>query len=126
LGELAGEDSETALSRKLKAYARLSILAIDEIGYLSYDNRYADLLFEIVSRRNLKRSIILTTNLAFSDWGQVFPNASCVVALVDRLVHRAEIIQIKGESYRLKEAKEREVQRKQRRKKKTRRKGRAR
>ena len=126
LGELAGEDSETALSRKLKAYARLSILAIDEIGYLSYDNRYADLLFEIVSRRNLKKSIILTTNLAFSDWGQVFPNASCVVALVDRLVHRAEIIQIKGESYRLKEAKEREVQRKQRRKKKTRRKGRAR
>ncbi len=124
LSELAEEDSESVLTRKLKAYSRLSVLAIDEIGYLSYDNRYADLLFEIVSQRNLKKSIILTTNLAFSDWGQVFPNASCVVALVDRLVHRAEIVQIKGESYRLKEAKEREAQRKQSRKKrKTRRRG---
>ena len=88
---------------------------IDEVGYLSYSNRHADLLFEIISRRYEEKSVLITTNRPFSEWGEVFPNAACVVSLVDRLVHNAEIIQIKGESYRLKEAKERNEQRKQQR-----------
>ena len=79
-------------------------MAIDEIGYLSYDNHAADLLFQIVSRRYERRSIVLTTNLAFGEWNTVFPNAACATALIDRLTHHAEIIPIEGESYRKREA----------------------
>ena len=73
------------------------------------------LLFEIISRRYEEKSTLITTNRPFSEWGEVFPNAACVVSLVDRLVHNAEIIPIQGESYRLKEAKERAQQRKRKR-----------
>ena len=86
----------------------LSSTLIDEVGYLSYSNRHADLLFEIISRRYEEKSTVVTTNRPFSEWGEVFPSASCVVSLVDRLVHRSEILSIEGESYRLKEAKERQ------------------
>ena len=86
-------------------------MVIDEIGYLSYSNRHADLLFELVSRRYESKSTVVTTNKAFADWSQVFPNAACVVSLVDRLVHHSEVISIEGDSYRLKEAKERSEQR---------------
>jgi DNA replication protein DnaC len=115
LGELAAADGDHALRRRLALYARPRLWLIDEIGYLSYSNRHADLLFEIVSRRYQEKSTGVTTNRPFSEWGEVFPNAACVVSLVDRLVHNAEIIPIDGESYRLKEAKERsEKRRKQR------------
>ena len=80
---------------------------IDEVGYLSYSNRYADLLFEIISRRYETRSTVVTTNKPFSQWSEVFPNAACVVSLVDRLMHHAEMIVIEGQSYRFKEARER-------------------
>jgi DNA replication protein DnaC len=69
-------------------------------------NRHADLMFELISRRYQKNSTIVTTNRPFAEWREVFPNAACVVSLVDRLVHIAEIIAIDGESYRLKEAHE--------------------
>jgi DNA replication protein DnaC len=115
LNELAAADGDNALRRRLALYARPRLLLIDEIGYLSYSNRHADLLFEVVSRRYQEKSTLVTTNRPFSEWGEVFPNAACVVSLVDRLVHNAEIVQIEGESYRLKEAKERsEKRRKQR------------
>ena len=66
------------------------------------------MLFEVVSRRyQQQRPILLTTNKAFAEWNQVFPNAACVVTLIDRLVHRAEIVALEGKSYRLKEAEER-------------------
>lgn len=107
LHDLAARDSSTALARRLRRYTRPTVLAIDEVGYLSYDARYADLLFEVVSRRYQHRPIILTTNKIFSEWNQVFPNAACVVTLVDRLLHRAEILALDGMSYRLKEAQER-------------------
>ena len=111
LGDLAALDSDAALRRRLRHYAAPDLLLIDEIGYLSYSNRHADLLFELVSRRYEAKSTIVTTNKAFSDWSEVFPNAACVVSLVDRLIHHSEIISIDGESYRLKEAKERSEQR---------------
>jgi len=60
-----------------------------------------------VTRRYEQRSIVVTTNKPFAEWGEIFPNAACVVTLVDRLIHRAEIVPIEGDSYRLKEAKER-------------------
>ena len=113
LNELAGADGDHALRHRLSVYARPRLLAIDEVGYLSYSNRHADLLFEIVSRRYEAKSTLITTNRPFAEWGEVFPNAACVVSLVDRLVHHAEIITIQGESYRLKEAKERAEQRHQ-------------
>jgi hypothetical protein len=73
------------------------------------------LLFELVSRRYEAHSTIITTDEPFEEWTDVFPNAACVVSLVDRLVHRAEVISIEGESYRLKEARERsEAQARQR------------
>ena len=115
LNELAAQDGDNALRRRLAGYARPRLLVIDEIGYLSYSNRHADLLFEIVSRRYEEKSTLITTNKPFAEWNQVFPNASCVVSLVDRLVHHAEIIPIEGESYRLKEAKERSEQRRKQR-----------
>ncbi len=115
LSELAAQDGANALQRRLKHYARPTLLIVDEIGYLSYSNRHADLLFEIVSRRYEEKSILVTTNKPFSEWGEVFPNASCVVSLVDRLVHKAEILQFEGESYRLKEARERAERRKKQR-----------
>jgi hypothetical protein len=83
------------------------LLCIDEVGYLSYDSRYADLLFEVVTRRyDTQKPVLLSTNKAFTEWSEVFPHAACVVTLVDRLIHRAEVIDIDAESYRLKEAKE--------------------
>jgi len=107
LNDLAAQDSAAGLQRRLRRYCRPQLLAIDEVGYLSYDNRHADLLFEVVTRRYEEKPIVVTTNKAFTDWGTVFPNAACVVTLVDRLVHRSEVVNIKGESYRLKEARER-------------------
>ena len=111
LGELAALDSDSGLRRKLHHYAAPDVLIIDEVGYLSYSNRHADLLFELVSRRYQQKSTVVTTNRAFAEWGEVFPNAACVVSLIDRLMHRAEVVRIDGESYRAKEAQEREAQR---------------
>ena len=104
LGDLAALDSDSALRRRLHHYARPTLLAIDEVGYLSYSNRHAALMFELISRRYQNKSTLITTNRSFTEWKEVFPNAACVVSLVDRLVHRAEIIVIEGESYRTKEA----------------------
>jgi DNA replication protein DnaC len=69
------------------------------------------MLFQLVSRRYQSKSTLITTNRPFAEWNEVFPNAACVVSLVDRLVHNAEIIAIEGESYRLKEARDRAEQR---------------
>jgi DNA replication protein DnaC len=119
LGELAALDSDTLLRRRLRHYVAPALLIIDEIGYLSYSNRYADLLFELISRRYEQKSTIVTTNRSFRDWGEVFPNAACVVSLVDRLMHKAEVISIEGESYRAKEAAERATKKASSRKPKT-------
>jgi DNA replication protein DnaC len=115
LGELAAIDSASTLHRRLRHYASFDLLCIDEVGYLSYSNRHADLLFELTNRRYEKKSTVVTTNRAFAEWHEVFPNAACVVSLIDRLVHHCEIVALDGRSYRLKEAEERAAKRKQRR-----------
>jgi len=108
LSVLAAQDSTAALKRRLRRYCQPKLLCIDEVGYLSYDSRYADLFFEVVTHRyEAPRSIVLSTNKPFSEWSHVFPNAACVVTLVDRLLHRSEILSIEGDSFRLKEATER-------------------
>lgn len=107
LHDLAAQHSDVSLAARLRRYTAPQLLVIDEVGYLSYDTRYADLLFEVVTRRYELRSTVVSTNKVFAEWKDVFPNAACVVTLIDRLIHRAEIITIDGDSYRLKEAKER-------------------
>jgi len=106
LNDLAAQDGDNALRRRLQHYAKPQLLMIDEVGYLSYSNRHADLLFEIIARRYEKKATLITTNKAFSDWGELFPNAACVVSLIDRLVHHSDIVSIEADSYRLKDAKE--------------------
>lgn len=111
LGELGSIDSPSKLERRLRTYANYHLLCIDELGYLSYTGASADLLFEIITRRyNNRRPIALSTNLEFKKWGTIFPSATCTVALVDRLTHRADILLIKGESYRRREAKMRNAE----------------
>ncbi len=116
LGDLAALDSDSALRSRLRHYAAIDLLCLDEVGYLSYSNRHADLLFELTNRRYEQKSTLITTNKAFSEWNEVFPSAACVVSLVDRLTHHAEIISLDGESYRLKESRERAEQKQTRRK----------
>ena len=106
LNDLAAQDGDNALRRRLAHYSKPDLLIIDEVGYLSYSNRHADLLFEIINRRYEKSPTIITTNRPFSEWNEVFPNAACVVSLIDRLVHHSEVIAIEGNSYRMKEAQE--------------------
>ena len=72
-------------------------------------------MFELISRRYGERSTLITTNRPFAEWHEVFPNAACVVSLIDRLAHNAEIVAIDGDSYRLKDARERAEQRARRR-----------
>ena len=102
--DLAGQESARALDRRLRYFTKIGLLVIDEIGFLAFDNRNADLLFQVVSRRYEKKSLVLTTNLAFRDWPTIFPNATCATALIDRVVHHADVIAIDGESYRKREA----------------------
>jgi len=102
--DLEGQETSRALERRLRAYVKPRLMVVDELGYLAYDNRAADLLFQVISRRYERGSLLVTTNLAFKDWGTVFPNAACVTALIDRLTHHAEILTLTGESYRRREA----------------------
>jgi len=97
-------DSPERVRRRLKHYARPAVLCLDEVGYLSYDCHAADLLYEVVNRRYEHRSLVITTNRAFKDWKAIFPNATCIVSLLDRLTHHAEITVIEGDSYRRRES----------------------
>jgi len=89
---------------KLRTYANVGLLCIDEVGYLSFDDKAADLLYEVVNRRYERKPLIVTTNRPFKEWNEVFPNASCIVTLLDRLVHHADVTVIEGNSYRVRES----------------------
>jgi DNA replication protein DnaC len=92
------------LDRRLRYWANLRLLVLDELGYVSYDNHNADLLYQVISRRHERRSTVVTTNLAFRDWVRVFPSTGSAAALIDRVVHHSVVIAIEGDSYRLREA----------------------
>lgn len=106
LMDLEERDSTKQLEARLKYYQKIGLLIIDELGYVSYHDRAADLLFQIVTRRYENKSLIITTNQPFSAWPSVFPNATSATALVDRLIHHADIISMEGDSYRRREAEE--------------------
>jgi len=76
---------------------------VDEVGYLPFETEAANLFFQLVSSRYEHASLILTSNLPFSNWGEVFGNHTVAAAMIDRIVHHAEVITLKGNSYRLKD-----------------------
>ena len=82
----------------------LSSTLIDEVGYLSFDDKAADLLYEVINRRYEHKPVILTTNKSFKEWNEVFPNATCIATMLDRLLHHADVTVIEGESYRVRES----------------------
>src|SRR5438045_5406649 len=90
--------------RKLRTYANIGLLCIDEVGYLSFDDKAADLLYEVVNRRYERKPVILTTNRPFKEWNEVFPNATCIVTILHRLLHHADCTVIEGNSYRVRES----------------------
>jgi DNA replication protein DnaC len=104
--------SPETLRRRLARYARPHLLVCDEVGYLSYDSHAADLLYKVVDRRYERpeekdppnRSVLITTNLAFRDWNTVFPNATSIATLLDKLTHHADVTLIEGDSYRVHES----------------------
>ena len=104
--------SPETLRRRLARYTRPHLLAIDEVGYLAYDSHAADLLYKVVDRRYERpggrdlpsRSVLITTNLVFRDWNTVFPNATSIATLLDKLTHHADVTVIEGDSYRVHES----------------------
>jgi DNA replication protein DnaC len=87
---------------KLRTYTGPSVLVIDELGYLPLDQASANWIFQVVSRRYEKQApIVLTSNRGFSDWGQVFADQVVASAIVDRLIHNAVVVNIRGRSYRM-------------------------
>lgn len=92
------------LSRKIEHLARFDVVVLDELGYVPFDREGSDLLFNFVTRVYERRSLIVTTNLPFAKWSQVFGDATAAAAVIDRIVHHAAVLQTKGTSYRLKAA----------------------
>ena len=100
LADLSRQESLPALERRLRRYTRVDLLVLDELGYVPCDNRSADLLYNIISRRHEQRSTVLTTNLAYKLWGTVFPGAACVAALIDRFAQHCHVVDIDADSWR--------------------------
>lgn len=96
---------EGRLKQRLKALDRYDFLIIDELGYIPFEREATDLLFQVISGRYERGSIGITTNLAFPDWTQVFPDAMAASAVVDRLIHHGAIFELTGESHRLRSRK---------------------
>lgn len=97
--------SQDRLSRKLDQLARFDAVVIDELGYVPFDKQGADLLFGLITRLYEQRSLIVTTNLPFANWSEVFQDATTAAAVIDRIVHHATVLNTDGDSYRLRAAK---------------------
>ena len=91
------------LEAELKRLGFIPLLVVDEIGYMPFDPQAANLTFSLVSARYERASMIVTSNKPFSAWGEIFGDEVTAVAMIDRLVHHAEILSLKGDSYRLKD-----------------------
>jgi DNA replication protein DnaC len=102
--QLEEAQQQHRLDRLLSQLDRLDLLIIDELGYLSFSRSGAELLFQVFADRYERRSLLVTSNLAFSEWGSVFQGDRMTAALLDRLTHRCEIFEMNGESYRFRES----------------------
>lgn len=103
VGKLRIADTQGKLAWQIRSYLRPALLVVDEVGYLPLDRTDANLVFQLVSRRYEKGSIIITSNKAFSEWGQVFTDEVLATAILDRFLHHCDVISINGPSWRLKD-----------------------
>ncbi len=101
VGHLQAAHLEGSWTSKMRTYTGPSVLVIDELGYLPMDATSAHWIFQVVSRRYERGSIVLTSNRGFGDWGQVFADQVVATAILDRLLHHATVVNIKGQSYRM-------------------------
>ena len=104
VNELIEARQERALQRLIQKYVRYDLLILDELGYIPFTKEGAELLFQVLAERHERGSVMITTNLGFADWTQVFGDAAMTAALLDRLTHKAHIINCPWESYRLKQS----------------------
>jgi len=100
---LADAQRQGRLEDELKRLERVPLIIVDEVGYIPFDPQAANLMFMLVSRRYERASMIVTSNKAFSAWGEIFGDEVVAAAMIDRLIHHAEIVALKGDSYRLKD-----------------------
>ncbi len=101
--ELIEARDEKVLARSIKRYAGYGLLIIDELGYVPFSKEGAQLIFQILAERHERKSVMITTNMGFGDWTQIFGDPSMTAALLDRITHKAHVINCTWESYRLKE-----------------------
>jgi len=94
------------LTNYKKRFITYDLVILDELGYIGFDKEGSELLFNLLSMRNETKSIIITTNLSFNRWEEIFMDPTLTAAMVDRIAHKATVINIKGESYRIKETKD--------------------
>ena len=111
--DLVEAKREGKLARKLERLAKLDVVLLDELGYVPFDRQGADLLFGFITRVYERRSLIVTTNLPFNKWTDVFHDATAAAAVIDRIVHHATVMKTEGKSYRLREAKKQADRRKE-------------
>jgi DNA replication protein DnaC len=104
INELIEARQERTLQRLLQRYARYDLLVLDELGYIPFSKEGSELLFQVLAERHEKGSVMITTNLGFADWTQIFGDPVMTAALLDRLTHKAHIINCTWESYRLKQS----------------------
>lgn len=101
--ELIEARQQNNLSRVIQRYTRYDTVILDELGYVPFSKEGAELLFQVLAERHERGSVIITTNLGFADWTQVFGDATMTAALLDRITHRAYIVNCDWDSYRLKQ-----------------------
>jgi DNA replication protein DnaC len=101
--ELIEARDEKTLARSIKRYAGYGLLIIDELGYVPFSKEGAQLIFQILAERHERKPVMITTNMGFGDWTQIFGDPSMTAALLDRITHKAHIINCTWDSYRLKE-----------------------
>jgi DNA replication protein DnaC len=109
--ELQEADSRKELGRVVGRYARTELVILDELGYLALPEGAAELVFQVISERNERGSLIVTTNLPFGEWAKVFPDSRLAKAVVDRITHKAHIIDTGEESWRFRHGLERKERR---------------
>lgn len=103
VSRLEEAQERNTLDAELKRLERYHLLVVDEVGYLPLERQAANLLFALVSRRYERGSIIITSNRGFEAWGEILGDAMVAAALIDRLIHHATMVTLKGKSYRLRE-----------------------
>jgi DNA replication protein DnaC len=104
VNQLEEAQKKFALDALLKKLDRIDLLIVDELGYLSFSRSGAELLFQVFADRYERRSLLITSNLSFSDWDQIFQGERMTAALLDRLTHHCHIFEMNGESYRFKQS----------------------